>query len=125
MISLSVFVVNSCRYDNEEDMIDCSTINPDTISYARDIQPIFDANCNESGCHSGAHPEGGLNLEAAYSYNELMDEGSGYVDTIRPRRSLLYSEMSSKSDPMPPTGKLDKCTLEKIERWMQQKAKNN
>ena len=114
-----------CRYDNQEDMIDCSMVVPATISYSRDIQPIFNQHCSGNDCHTGPYPQKNLNLDPAHSYASLMKPGSGYVDTIRPTRSLLYSSMNSKSDPMPPNGRLSKCTVESVLNWIQQKAKNN
>jgi hypothetical protein len=121
----SVLLMYSCRYDNEDDMIDCTTVIPDTISYSRDVQPIFDQHCSGSDCHSGSNPQKNLNLDAAHSYTSLMKPGSGYVDTIHPTRSLLYSSIHSKSKPMPPNGRMSKCTVETILNWIQQKAKNN
>ena len=68
---------------------------------------------------------GNLNLESAVSYGNLLDPQMGYVDTINPSSSLLYNSMNSTSNPMPPNGKLDKCKIELILKWIEQKAKNN
>ncbi|MCW3086504.1 MAG: hypothetical protein JWP12_3870 [Bacteroidetes bacterium] len=111
----------SCTYEKAEP--ECYP--PDVVSYSGNIQPIFDASCATVGCHSGAHPEGGLNLTAAVSYNQLMAHGTGYVDTINPDFSVLYAQMNSVSNPMPPAGKLDKCTIDLVLKWIRQKAKNN
>ena len=99
---------------------DCKT--SDNLSFSSDIQPVFNDNCATSGCHNSASKEGGLDLSAGKSYAELNKSGSGYINTSKPTSSVLYSAM--KSD-MPPSGKLDDCTLEKIEKWMAQGAKNN
>lgn len=114
----------SCTYEKAE-VAQVTCAQPDTVSYSLDIQPLFNSNCATAGCHSGANPEGGLNLEASESYGQLMASGSGYVDTLNPEFSLLYAQMNSVSDPMPPTGRLDKCTLELVLKWIRQKAKNN
>lgn len=113
----------SCTYEKAELNISCSP--PAIVSFSNDIIPVFNQHCNTAGCHSGSNPEGGLNLEPAMAYSELMSSGSGYVDTITPRYSVLHASMNSSSDPMPPTGKLDKCTVELIYKWIEQKAKNN
>ena len=111
---LLTFSFSSCT--NE----DCKTsVN---LSFSNDIQPIFNDNCATSGCHNAAAKQGGLDLSAGKSYAELNKGGSGYINISKPTSSVLYSEM--KSD-MPPSGKLDDCTLEKIEKWMAQGAKNN
>lgn len=101
----------------------CTT--PTEISYKRDIQPIFNSNCATSGCHSGTNSAGGLNLEVSVSYQNLTASKSGYIDTTYPSASLLYSSMTSVSNPMPPNGKLSKCTTDLILAWIKQKAKNN
>jgi hypothetical protein len=99
---------------------DCHTSS--SLSYNADIQPIFNDHCATSGCHTSASKSGGLDLSAGNSFAELSKSGSGYINTSKPKSSLLYSEMRSD---MPPSGKLDDCTLEKIEKWMAQGAKNN
>jgi hypothetical protein len=104
---------------------DCNMANPDTVLYSKNIQTLFTANCSLSGCHSGSSPQGGLNLETGLSYPELLKKGSGYVDTLNPERSVLYSSLVSTTQPMPPMGNLDKCDIELIKKWMLQKAKNN
>ena len=95
----------------------------ESVSYSQHIQPIFNANC--INCHGGNSPDGNLNLESAVSYGNLLDLQMGYVDTINPSSSLLYNSMNSTSNPMPPNGKLDKCKIELILKWIEQKAKNN
>jgi hypothetical protein len=99
--------------------------SPKTVSYNLDIQPIFNEYCATAGCHSGNNPQGNLDLQPTASYSQLMNPSSGYVDTLNPKFSLLYTQMNSASNPMPPTGKLDKCKIEMILKWIEQKAKNN
>lgn len=115
---------SSCLYEKAE-VAEVKCDLPDTVSFNRDLLPLFASQCATSGCHSGAHPEGNLNLEASVAYAQLTDSRSGYVDTLNPEFSLLYAQMNSVSDPMPPTGLLDKCKRNLILKWIQQKAKNN
>lgn len=129
-ISLIIFLIvcQSCAYDKKHTIgpeLDCSTIIPDTISFKRDIIPIFNTNCNIVSCHSGSEPAGNFNLEESKAYTQLSKRGSGYIDTINPKRSVLYSSIVSVSNPMPPVGKLDDCTIALIAEWMKQKGKNN
>ena len=49
----------------------CSS-TPASVSFANDVQPIFDANCVNSGCHSGAVPRAGLLLTAGNAHAELV-----------------------------------------------------
>jgi hypothetical protein len=59
---------------------------PQATSYAKDIQPIFTADCAVSGCHvaGGQTPD----LAAEVSYNDLIS--GGFVNTVIPNQSTLY-----------------------------------
>jgi hypothetical protein len=118
-----LFLVSSCTYEKAEPQVTCAV--PDTVSFKRDIQPVFDRHCNTAGCHSGTAPTGNLNLEASVAYEQLSKKSSGYLDTLHPTYSVLYGSMNATSTPMPPSGKLDKCTLDLVLKWIRQKAKNN
>jgi hypothetical protein len=98
---------------------------PETVSFSRDIIPLFQKNCSISGCHNSTSKTGNLNLEINVAYSSLMKSGSGYIDTINPNYSLLYSQMTSASNPMPPTGKLSNCDISLVFSWIEQKARNN
>ena len=121
-ICLCLLVAGSCTYDHA---VEVTCMPPATISFSHDIQPIFDANCATLGCHAGYLSAGNLNLEAGQSYAELQHPGSGYLNTQNPRFSVLYAQMISASQPMPPTGRLDDCTLGLVLGWIEQGAKNN
>lgn len=123
---ISFFIVaaltSRCTYDHSEPL---TCVPPDTVSFSRDIQPIFAAHCTDISCHIGGVPAGGLNLETAQAYPELSNPRSGYVDTLKPNISLLYAQMISVSTPMPPSGNLDECTTDLVLKWIAQKAKDN
>lgn len=113
----------ACTYEKVEPQLDCKS--PAVVSFKDDIQPIFDTHCNNAGCHGGNNPAGNLNLEASEAYAQLWRKKSGYIDTLNPAYSVLYASMNATSNPMPPTGKLDACTLALVLKWIEQKAKNN
>ncbi|MEP7324076.1 MAG: hypothetical protein ABI761_19260 [Saprospiraceae bacterium] len=113
----------SCTYDNLENH-PCSGI-PDAISFSADIIPILSANCSTLSCHSGPEPTGNLNLEDAVAFNSLSKPGSGYINTVTPKHSILYSQLFSTSLQMPPDVKLDPCSTDLILKWLEQGAKNN
>jgi len=101
----------------------CNT--PAVVSFSQDLLPLFKQNCSISGCHTGGSPAGNLNLDASVAYTNLMRRGSGYIDTVNPGYSLLYAQMISTSNPMPPTGLLSSCQTSLVLTWIAQKAKNN
>jgi hypothetical protein len=111
----------SCKKKKTPTSKDCQVV--ENVSFQKDIVPIFEAHC--VSCHSGNKASGNLNLEVSVAYKNLSNIKSGYLDTINPTYSLLYASMISTSNPMPPDGKLDKCTTDLILKWIQQKAKNN
>ena len=111
----------SCKKKKTSTTSDCQVV--ENVSFQKDIVPIFEAHC--VSCHSTKNASGNLNLEASVAYKSLSDPKSGYLDTINPTYSLIYASMISISNPMPPNGKLDKCTTDLILKWIQQKAKNN
>jgi hypothetical protein len=114
-------VLLCCSCNHEE----AACTPPTTVSFSQDIVPIFNKNCNTSGCHSGTSAAGNLNLEASVAYAQLTKRGKGYIDTLTPQYSILYASMNATTNPMPPNGKLDNCTLELVLKWIEQKAKNN
>ncbi len=121
VVLIALTFLFSCTKAKVEDV--CTT--PATVSFKHDIQPIFNTNCATSGCHAGTKPAGSLNLEASVAYENVTDSKSGYLDTVNPKASLLYTSMTSVTNPMPPNGKLSKCTTDLILKWIEQKGKNN
>jgi hypothetical protein len=103
----------------------CAIPMPDTISFSKDIQPIFTNNCAIPNCHSGTSPEGNLNLESMLAYSQITQPRKGYLDTKEPTYSLLYNSLTSPANLMPPTGKMVDCKIDLIVKWMGQGAKNN
>lgn len=118
-----ILAFSACKYDKYEPLAKCTT--PAVVSFTQHVQPIFNNHCNTSGCHSGTHPAGGLNLEPIVAYGQLLNSSSGYVDTVNPNYSVIIASINSVSSPMPPTGLLDSCTTSVVLKWIQQKAKNN
>ena len=59
---------------------------PTDVSYATDVQPIFDSKC--VGCHGGGAIQ--PNLRPGNSYNALVN--GGYVDTDDPESSSIYAK---------------------------------
>lgn len=92
----------------------------DTISYTKDIQPIFTNNC--IGCHNNTHPQ--LDLTSGLSYNELLVSGASapYIDTTNATLSILYVRMTTD---MPSSGILPATETNKVLKWIEEGGKNN
>ena len=125
VLLLTIISLYGCQYDTQKQE-PCKLALQDSVSFKGDLLPIFQKNCATGfECHAGQSPAGGLNLEPTQAYNNLIRPKSGYVDTVNPSRSLLYAALISVTQPMPPNGKLDDCSIEQILQWMDQNAKNN
>lgn len=94
---------------------------PDTVSFSKNIVPIFTSNCNESGCHTtgGIAPD----LTPTNAYWDLWM--NGMIDTSAAKMSILYSRLTSIPDPMPPTGNLSEDKIQLVLAWIDQGAPDN
>jgi len=91
---------------------DCPEDLPTNVSYAADVQPIFDARCVM--CHSGGQAP---DLSAGWSYDELT--GGGYLDTDFPCSSSLYTKLAEGHNAPPDEELLT------ILGWISEGAENN
>lgn len=118
ILFLLVVFTAGCRKDFERQRtVDLNT----TMSFSKNIQPIFNESCAKSGCHVefGQAP----NLAPVVAYDQLLE--LGYVDPANPEGSLLYQRVSASVKPMPPTGNLSSIQINSIYAWIKQGAKNN
>lgn len=98
---------------------------PSTVSFSNALQPLLSQNCAKAPCHGGAQPAGGLDLSEVNAYQQLTQSGSGYVKPGNANGSLLYIQMNSIANPMPPSGKLTDCQLELVKNWINQGGLDN
>jgi hypothetical protein len=119
---------STCTYKNGNEINpvqDCTGYLPDTVSFSKNIVPLFTTYCAIPTCHSGPKPAGSLALDASVAYYQLGGPGGGYIDTLHPTYGVLYSSLVSSFNPMPPNGSLSTCNLQLIQKWMKQGGKNN
>lgn len=119
ILLIALFTTSSCYFDNEEDLYPISALNKcDTtvIDFNFTIFPIIISKCNN--CHSDvlAPTLGGhISLENYENIKYVVDDGS-LMGSINYQTS--YS-------PMPAEGKLDDCSIQKIEAWINKGAAND
>lgn len=89
---------------------------PDDVSFEADIIPIFEASCNDAGCHNGSIPP---NLTADFAYVSLI--GGGYVEPGNSEGSSLYQAIDGG------TMQVYATDLERsyIKKWIDEGALNN
>jgi hypothetical protein len=109
--------LNACYYD------EVATFEgvPTNVSLKNDVQPIFDRDCNMSGCHD-AGPAHSPSLVKEKAYNDLTS--GGYVNTADPENSVLYLSVNGGGMPAgrAPLSENDKKL---ILGWITDGARNN
>ncbi|NOY25336.1 MAG: cytochrome c [Oligoflexia bacterium] len=123
---LGLWAVTGCQViDTTEVIADPTAIvvsfdtgGADGVSFAMDIEPIFNHYC--TGCHSGSGAPGGLDLT---DYATIMQ--LGVVTPEDSEGSLLYQFVSQGT--MPPTGSvtLTDAELAMIAAWIDAGAPDN
>lgn len=102
-------VASSCTYSTGEIPSPCPTAT-EAVSYAKDISPIFDANCRS--CHGA-------------SVYQTLGGGNDYSDfqgIKKQSASLLLGSVQHAPgfDPMPKGGaKIAVCDIAKIKAWIE------
>ena len=89
--------------------------SPD-VNYARDVQPIFNANCTV--CHNNTDRMGGLSLE---NFSELTKGGAKGHEVVSgdSAKSRLVGMIEGTVTPvMPPGGKLKPDEIKAIKEWI-------
>jgi len=103
-----VLIISSCTYDNMETLYpqdpECDTVN---ISYAVDIQPIFNNNCVI--CHSGPTPPAGFSL-VDYENAVVVAKSGRLLGTVKHQSGYLSMPQGAN--------KLDDCSINKLESWI-------
>jgi len=113
-----ITVITSC----EKDFLVPEKVDiPDTVRFSVDIIPIFNANCNTSGCHSTGGYSPNLMEENAY----INITAYGLIDADDPESSILYQRLISIAKPMPPEGNIPAARIEMILKWIRQGAYDN
>lgn len=95
------------------------------ISYAQQIQPIFNANCAGSSCHIGGNANG-LRLN---DHSTLMQGGNSGAVVIpgNPDNSIIVRRLEGSITPQMPFGRspLPQATIQLIRDWIAEGAHDN
>lgn len=91
----------SCKREKPAPPTTC----PDTLSptYTSYVEGVMRRHC--TSCHGGATPSAGLRLETYAQVRQSAESGR------------WYAVMANGS--MPPSGKLDECTLQYLQKWIE------
>lgn len=109
LIILSLmFLFSSCYYDSQEDLYPksgiCDTTN---VTYESSIKPIMQQYC--TGCHGSSNPSAGIDLSTYDLCIQYGQDGSLYGSMLQ---DGSYSDMPKNAN------RVDDCTLNKIQIWI-------
>ena len=103
--------ITSCTRDKVQPA-PIDTTCADTISFANDILPIMNNNCNS--CHNSSNPSGGFDLSTYAGVNQ------------NPGKVLSSVRQDGSASSMPQGGnKIADSLIQKINCWINQGAKDN
>ncbi len=117
--SATLFILAGC-YKDKTVPVDVAAITK-TVSFSKDIVPIFNQSCNTTGCHSSGGQTPTLTETNALSALTI----GNYYSKSAPESSIIYEKMTGKrGTPMPVSG-VNKEYAALILAWIKQGANNN
>jgi hypothetical protein len=117
---VSALLFESCYYDKEDLLYPdegkgpCDTSVP--AKFSTDVLPLMVRSCNLSGCHSTTSAAGGVILDT-YAGVKTQADNKRLMGSMN--QSAGYSAMPKGS------GKINSCTLTKIQQWITSGAADN
>lgn len=108
---ITVLILQSCYFDNEEDLYGPVTCDLSNITYSSDVSIIINSSCATTGCHV----PGGTGTGDFTNYTGLKAK----VDNGTFETRVLNEKT------MPPSTPLSQCELEILQNWLDNGALNN
>jgi hypothetical protein len=131
IFSYTIFTVILIINYNCNDIGSTPPASASQVSFAQDVQPIFNNSCT---CHSGNSPSAAMNLSAGSSYSQLVKVQS-VSSCISLKRvlpsvadsSTIYRKISGSTcgAQMPQGGSISSSSISIIGDWINQGAINN
>jgi hypothetical protein len=126
VVALGIILIGGCEKDTTVIIPKnpAATVITRTVSFSKDLQPIFSSSCAISGCHV----EGGQtpNLASGSAYGSLIN--GSFLNKSAPASSTIYERLIGKITPAMPLnapesdpGQIEELLL----AWITQGAKNN
>lgn len=126
LLALFIVLISFAACDDtiNQDELDNKIIPSSNVSYSEYIQPVFNARCNNSGCHNDSDRAGGLSLTSHSNTTEsYLVVAPGSPDNS----TLVWAVEGKTTEPMPPIGYRPLTTnqIQGIRTWVKEGAKNN
>ena len=121
LFTILIFVISGCSKTTSI-VINAGNSITTEMSFAKDINPIFQKSCALGGCHAiGARAP---DLTVDNSYNSLQN--GKYITANDPDNSMIMLWLTGKKSPAMPLGSGTNTDINaKIYAWIKQGAKNN
>lgn len=106
-----LFMMNSCYYDNAEDLYptDTTSIDSTTITYQANVKSILETHCAISGCHVS-----GTGRQPFTTYTEVKNSITNY-----------NLEGRIQDGTMPPGGNIPQADVDVVVYWIQNGTPEN
>ncbi len=120
-VAIIMLVTTGC-YKTDTLVVNPGSSITTTVSFAKDVVPIFSNSCALSSCHvsGGKAP----NLTADKAFKSLTD--GAYFKANDPDNSVIMLWLTGKKSPAMPLGNAPNATINaKIYAWIKQGAQNN
>jgi len=118
-VVVGLMFIGCTKGKTAEPIVPC---DPNKVYFARDIQPLLNANCAMGGCHDAATARDGVNLSSYEGVMKIVKAGNASA-------SKLYEVITEtkESDRMPPApaAALTAAQIALINTWITEGAKNN
>ena len=114
LLLMSTVFISSCYYDVEEELYPSGNCDTANMSFAQDVMPVFNQNCNI--CHSASAAQGNVILD---TYDAILP----YVNSGKLMGSIRHQNGFSAMPQGQP--QLSACTIDRIAAWIADGALNN
>ncbi len=115
----TVAVFESCYYDKADLLYPDGKIPCDTTVVAKfssDVLPVMNVSCNTSGCHNTTSAASGV----------ILDTYAGVKAQVANGRLMGSINQTGSFSAMPKgAGKLNSCSITKIQQWINSGTLNN
>jgi len=120
ILLVCVIAATGC-YKDMTVVSDTGTAITRTVTFSKDILPIFNNSCALGGCHAAGvrSPD----LSATNAYNSL--KVGNYYNVTNPENSVIYLWMTGKKTTVMPVGGMNKDYNALMLAWIKQGAQNN
>jgi len=124
LLHFLLLIITACDDTINQEDLDSKIIPSNNVSYSQHIQPVFDARCNNAGCHNSMDRKAGLSL---VNWAETTSNSQIVFPGLPDNSKLIWAIEGRTVNQMPPIGyrPLTKNQIDGIRTWIKEGAKNN